>query len=136
VRYFTLCFAILLVGTLSILQMQPVTGSSKSPYDSGYDHGCDDARISDPSDRYINQPEKGPSFHTNEFMSGYNAGYNACSGGLPPRGGGGSTPRSDLVQDFCSALKRGDLEDAEDLVGLLGGGSVSSLAKILCRLVQ
>jgi hypothetical protein len=53
----------------------------KSPYNSGYDHGCDDADISDPSDRYINQPEKGPSFHTDEFMDGYHAGYNSCSGG-------------------------------------------------------
>lgn len=53
--------------------------SSKSPYDSGYDHGCDDAGISDSSDRYINQPEKGPSFHTSEFMNGYNSGYNSCS---------------------------------------------------------
>lgn len=53
--------------------------SSKSPYDSGYDHGCDDAKISDPNDRYINQPEKGPSFHANEFMKGYNDGYNVCS---------------------------------------------------------
>lgn len=33
-------------------------------YDSGYDHGCDDAGISNLGDRYINQPEKGPSFHT------------------------------------------------------------------------
>ena len=23
-------------------------------------HGCDDAKISNPSDRYINQPKKGP----------------------------------------------------------------------------
>jgi hypothetical protein len=28
---------------------------------------------------HINQPEKGPSFHTDEFMRGYNAGYDACS---------------------------------------------------------
>jgi hypothetical protein len=42
--------------------------SSRSPYDSGYDHGCDDAKISDPNDIYINQPEKGTSFHTDEFM--------------------------------------------------------------------
>ena len=28
---------------------------------------------------YINQPEKGPSFQTDEFMSGYNSGYDACS---------------------------------------------------------
>src|SRR5215211_5482130 len=58
-----------------------VDAPSKSPYKSGYDHGCDDADISDPDDRYINQPEKGPSFHTNEFMDGYNDGYDACSSG-------------------------------------------------------
>jgi hypothetical protein len=56
------------------------SGSSKSPNGSGYDHGCDDEDISDPDDRYINQPEKGPSLHTNEFMRGYNTGYYSCSG--------------------------------------------------------
>ncbi|MDN5868996.1 MAG: FxLYD domain-containing protein [Candidatus Nitrosocosmicus sp.] len=50
-----------------------------SPYESGYDHGCDDAKISDPSDRYINQPEKGPAYHTSEFMDGYYSGYDKCS---------------------------------------------------------
>jgi hypothetical protein len=59
--------------------------SESSPYDSGYEHGCDDAGISDPGDRYINQPEKGPSFHTEEFMNGYDAGFNSCRSG----GGGG-----------------------------------------------
>ena len=34
--------------------------ASSDAYDSGYNHGCDDAGISDPDDRYINQPEKGP----------------------------------------------------------------------------
>jgi hypothetical protein len=53
--------------------------SSKPPYESGYDHGCDDAKISDPGDRYINQPERGPSFHTDEFMEGYDDGYVECS---------------------------------------------------------
>ena len=43
------------------------------------DHGCDDAGISDPSDRYINQPGKGPSTHTNEFMDGYYDGFYECS---------------------------------------------------------
>jgi len=40
------------------------------------------------SDKYINQPERGPSFHTNEFMDGYYAGLNACSDGGSDRGGG------------------------------------------------
>src|SRR5918996_1408013 len=64
-----------------------VYASESSPYDSGYDHGCDDAGRSE-SDKYINQPERGPSFHTNEFMNGYYAGLNACSGGGSDRGGG------------------------------------------------
>ena len=53
--------------------------SESSPYDSGYSQGCDDAGISDPDDRYINQPEKGPAFHTEEFMSGYDNGFESCA---------------------------------------------------------
>lgn len=71
---------LMLVMSLFTGQMQLANASSKSPYESGYDHGCDDADISDPVDRYVNQPEKGPSFHTNEFMRGYNDGYDECSG--------------------------------------------------------
>ena len=69
--------------------------SESSPYDSGYDHGCDDAGISDPGDRYINQPERGPSFHTEEFMSGYNDGFNSCGGG-----GGGFAPEERPFQQL------------------------------------
>jgi hypothetical protein len=50
-----------------------------SPYESGYDHGCDDAKIPDYSDRYINQPGKGSSSHTDEFMQGYYSGNGDCS---------------------------------------------------------
>jgi hypothetical protein len=35
---------------------QTASAGGKSPYESGYNHGCDDADISDPDDRYINQP--------------------------------------------------------------------------------
>jgi hypothetical protein len=55
--------------------------ASTDTYDSGRDHGCDDAGISDPSDRYINQLSKGPSFHTDEFMDGYYDGFYVCSTG-------------------------------------------------------
>jgi hypothetical protein len=47
---------------------QLIYTSSNDPYESGYDQGCDDAGISNPSDRYINQPERGPAFHTDKFM--------------------------------------------------------------------
>lgn len=53
--------------------------ASNDPYDSGYDHGCADAKISEPSDRYINQPEKGLAFHSDLFMQGYYDGYDACT---------------------------------------------------------
>jgi len=80
VKHWTLA----ILAVMGILIATGVIGevfAEKSPYDSGYDHGCDDAGISDPDDRYINQDGKGPSNHTNEFMDGYNAGYNSCSGG-------------------------------------------------------
>jgi hypothetical protein len=59
-----------------------------SGHDSGYNHGCDDAKVADPSQRYINQPEKGPNFHSDAFMQGYKSGFNSCSiqqsDSLPP----------------------------------------------------
>jgi hypothetical protein len=72
-------FAMMLIMSIFTGQMQLAYAGGKSPYESGYDHGCDDADISDPNDRYINQPEKGPSFHTDEFMSGYHNGFDDCS---------------------------------------------------------
>jgi hypothetical protein len=33
-----------------------------------------------PNDRYINQHGKGSSFHTNDFLLGYDAGFEKCSG--------------------------------------------------------
>ena len=49
-------------------------------YYSGFDYGCADAGISDPDDRYINQPGKGPAFHTISFMNGYKEGFYFCTG--------------------------------------------------------
>jgi hypothetical protein len=46
--------------------------------DSGSD--CDDAAISNPGDKYTNQPEKGLFFHA-EFIQGYDDGFNSCGGG-------------------------------------------------------
>lgn len=74
---FLIAFIFLLSGLLATTAS--TTYASSDPYDSGYDHGCDDARVLDPSDRYINQPEKGPSFHTDSFMQGYYDGLAACN---------------------------------------------------------
>ena len=55
-----------------------------SPYSSGYDHGCNDTKINNPDDRYINQPGKGPSYHTGSFMNGYYHGFDSCYDSNPP----------------------------------------------------
>ena len=61
---------------IAILATEQQVQAEKSPL---YDHGCSDAR-KDPDNRYINEDGKGPDNHTNEFMDGYNSGYNSCSG--------------------------------------------------------
>ena len=71
---------VFLLSMILAVQFNSSAYASSDAYDSGYGHGCDDAGISDPDDRYINQPEKGPSFHTGTFMRGYNDGFDACSG--------------------------------------------------------
>ena len=50
-----------LVAVLA-LQIPQGEATKKSPYDSGYDHGCNDAEIEDEDEQYINQPGKGPEF--------------------------------------------------------------------------
>ena len=77
----------LFVFNFTIVLIVPITSSNwlayastNNPYQSGYYHGCDDAEIPNSSDRYINQPEKGSAFHTDEFMRGYIDGFDACSG--------------------------------------------------------
>jgi hypothetical protein len=77
------CGAVFLVLILFVVASGSYGYATSDVYDSGYDHGCDDAGISDHSNRYYNQPEKGPSFHTEAFNSGYEDGLNACSGGGP-----------------------------------------------------
>ena len=56
-------------------------------YDSGYDYGCDDAFISDRNDRYLNQPGKGPDYHTDDFMDGYYDGFRICAVNVFDNGG-------------------------------------------------
>ena len=94
---------------------------SKSPYESGHDHGCDDADISDVSDRYINQPEKGANFHTNEFMRGYNNGYDNCSGSGSGTGAGSGANNDDsnnegrsFVGSYADGYEVGKPEGLDD----------------------
>lgn len=49
---------------------------------SGYNRGCIDVQIPNPSERYINQFKNG----SNAFIQIYNEGFDVCSGNLPKLG--------------------------------------------------
>jgi hypothetical protein len=66
--------ALIVVAAASLGIMQGVMAKKGTPFQAGYDHGCNDAKVTF-SARYINQPGKGSNFHTQEFMSGYNRGF-------------------------------------------------------------
>ena len=110
---------VLLLASVLGPQIQFADASSKSPYDSGYDHGCDDAGISDPSDRYINEPGKGPNFHTDEFMQRYNAGYNACSN-EDGNGSGSSQTRGINWMPICTFFQSALYSSCNSLVNYDG----------------
>ena len=113
---------VVLLAFLLVLQLQRVANaSSNSPYESGRDHGCDDAAISDVDDRYINQPEKGPSFHTNEFMIGYHAGYNACSGSEDGNDNDNDKTYCDVPNPSNPCHDRKDYSDTTGLYTCLDG---------------
>ena len=74
-----LIVALLIIVAASFsLIIQSAIAKKGTPFQAGYDHGCNDANVTF-SARYINQPGKSPSFHTQEFMSGYNTGFGACN---------------------------------------------------------
>jgi hypothetical protein len=69
------------LGILTLLTIFSPLGQETyaAAHTSGYNHGCSDAQISDSSERYINQPDKGSSSHSDAFMQAYNEGFDACS---------------------------------------------------------
>ena len=97
------CYLYFLVISLAILIQFGQCAYAVSGYDSGYNHGCDDAKLTDPSERYINQPERGPNFHSDTFMQGYKSGFNSCSvhrsNSLPPSDSQSQTPSSPIMSD-------------------------------------
>lgn len=132
------CAAVFLLLIASVVTSGSAAYASSDAYDSGYDHGCDDTKL-DPSERYINEPGKGPEFHTGTFMDGYNAGFNACSGGGSdgsPRDsndGGGNEGRSrgDLIADLCNFAETNRIV-AAGIALLLGYPGLDEAVRQLC----
>jgi hypothetical protein len=56
---------------------------AQNQYGSGYDHGCEDAKITDSPQQYIKQPERDPSLYSREFIEGYVDGYYECFEATP-----------------------------------------------------
>ena len=75
------------------------------PYDSGYSHGCSDAKAG--GHPYLNSPGHGPTFHSASFIQGYNDGYNLCS-----------KPAGDYKKGFAMGCTDGP--DQENYVGTGG----------------
>ena len=70
--------ATIIIVSAVVYFIVPNAMAKVTSFQAGYDHGCSDVKLTF-SARYINQPGKGPSFHTQEFMNGYNVGFNACN---------------------------------------------------------
>jgi hypothetical protein len=103
---FTIFFLTFLIASTAAATLTPyANASSKSPYDSGYDHGCNDSELK-PKDRYINEPGKGVAYHTDEFMDGYRDGYDECRNNLEREGStssnvGATSEEGSIDSDEC-----------------------------------
>jgi tetratricopeptide (TPR) repeat protein len=86
IQYYNKALSINSTNTGTLFDKQnAITKIVESGNTSGYDRGCIDAQIPNPSERYISQSINGSSFHNKAFMQVYNEGFDACSGNLPKR---------------------------------------------------
>jgi hypothetical protein len=130
-------FTLMLTTSLLAPQLHSANAGGNSAYEAGRDHGCDDARLS-PSDRYINEPGKGPNNHTPEFMSGYRDGFQNCGSGggdddsdSSRDNGGSSGNRENLGSRLCN-LVDSNRGAATIIARLLGYPGLDQAALDLC----
>ena len=120
----------LAITTASSLLIQSAIAKG-TPYQAGYDHGCSDAKLTF-SERHINQPGKGPSFHTEEFMSGYNAGFSACGRESSPvasnvdGGSSGGSSGSSKSENYNDGYRAGVAAAARD-IDLFNNNKISGI---------
>jgi hypothetical protein len=79
---FVIVISGLLIAFAAFFLMHQNVVAIISLYNSGYAHGCDDAKAGDHP--YLNSPGHGANFHTGQFMEGYNDGFNGCGGNQGP----------------------------------------------------
>jgi hypothetical protein len=112
-------FTALILGLAGQSFLIDTHAEGKSPYKLGHDYGCDDARITDLSNRYVHEPQKNPSFHTDQFLQGYYAGFSSCSVSInsgDSTAGDGSTfadgQSAGITQGQSDALNGRPLDDS------------------------
>lgn len=71
-----LAIIIIITTAISLTPSSAFALTNDARYNSGYDHGCSDAKRG--GQPYLSG-SGGASAHTAIFMNGYNDGYNACS---------------------------------------------------------
>jgi hypothetical protein len=122
----------IMLGILTMLTIHSQLGEPvyAAAHTSGYNHGCSDAQISNPSDRYINQPEKGSSFHSDAFMQAYNEGFDACSGDS------NSDSNNNDNSDHSSSDSNSNNNDNSDHSSGTGSGSHPGLVSNLCTTIN
>ncbi|HZI70648.1 MAG TPA: hypothetical protein VFD60_05755, partial [Nitrososphaeraceae archaeon] len=79
---FVIVISGVLVAFATFIPMEQNAVAIITPYNSGYTHGCDDAKSGDHP--YLSGPGHGATFHTGQFMQGYNDGFNSCGGNQGP----------------------------------------------------
>jgi hypothetical protein len=95
-------------------------------------------KISNVDNRHINQPDKGPSEHTSEFMSGYNAGFSVCSGSSGDNNEGSDSSsrgesQSGLVDKLCNFAQTNP-RAAAGIAVLLGYPGLDSAVRAYCTI--
>ena len=101
----------LIVVVIAVVTFGTLNAMAKgTPFYARSGHGCSDAKLIF-SKTYINQPNEGSQFHTQEFMSEYNTGFNTCSHGPSPivvsSVGDGSSSNSSSSLSFKQGYAKG-----------------------------
>jgi hypothetical protein len=104
IQYYNKALSINSTNTGTLFDKQnAITKIVESGNTSGFDRGCIDAQIPNPSERYINQLGKDANFHSDAFMQGYKSGFNSCfvqqSDSLPPSDTSSQIPSLQTMTD-------------------------------------
>ncbi len=109
--------------------------AAASPYSAGYDHGCDNAKISNADDRYINQPDKGPSNIVQNLCQDITPdlvlAVGSSSGGDNSGSSDTGQSRSSLVDKVCNFAQTNPTAAAAAAT-LLGYPGLDSAVRAVC----